>query len=268
MRGEMQFRLALVTGATSGIGRELALLLSSKGVPLLLTGRNVLELNKLQEELSRFVPVSVYPLDLLKEEDRKTLVSLVQRHAPDLIVNNAGFGSYGPLLSLDAKEQLAMVEILVKAVVELTMEGIKTLKETQSKGVVLNVSSAASFYSMPWMATYAACKAFCTSFSLAADYELKDTGIRVLCSCPGVVKTGFRRVASGGEERGATPSFLDMEVGYAAKRMWRQIQKGTSLDIFDWKYRLLFLVSRLLPRGILNRSILEKIKEITPASRL
>lgn len=258
------FRLALITGATSGIGRELAYLMASKQIPLLLTGRNKEELKYIHEELSKSVPVSVYSLDLLKEEDRGRLVLEIHKQKPDLIINNAGFGLYGPLYAFEAKDQLLMIDILVKAVVEMTVEGIKTLKENSLEGVILNVSSTASFFSMPWMNTYAASKAFCTSFSLAADAEVKEAGIRVLCSCPGVVKTGFRKTASGGEITGDTGSFLDMEVGYAAERIWKQILSRKPLDVFDWKYRALLLLSRFLPRNAAHSAIMAKVKAITP----
>ncbi|CRX38532.1 SDR family NAD(P)-dependent oxidoreductase [Estrella lausannensis] len=258
------FRLALITGATSGIGRELAYLMASKQIPLLLTGRNSEELKRIQGELSKSVAVSVCTLDLLNEEDRRQLVLKIREFKPDLIVNNAGFGLYGPLYAFGAKEQLSMIDILVKAVVELTVEGVNTLKQNSLEGVILNVSSTASFFSMPWMNTYAASKAFCTSFSLAADAEVREAGIRVLCSCPGVVKTGFRKTASGGEVTGDTSSFLDMEVGYAAARMWKQILSRKPLDVFDWKYRALLFLSRLLPRSLVHRLIMAKLKTITP----
>lgn len=267
MSEDSSFRLALITGATSGIGRELAYLFASKKIPLMLTGRNSGELTRIEKELSKSVPVSVFPLDLIQEDDRGKLVLQIRKLKPDLIINNAGFGSYGPLFSFEAEDQLAMVDILVKAVVQLTMEGVKTLKANHLQGVILNVSSTASFFSMPWMATYAASKAFCTSFSLAADSEVKDAGIRVLCSCPGVVKTGFRKTASGGETTGELNSFLDMDVGFAASRIWNQILKRKAIDVFDWKYRALLILSRFLPRKLVHISIMSKLKTITPSKR-
>lgn len=262
-----QFRLALITGASSGIGRELAYFLADKGIALCLTGRNDQALEKVRKDLERKVSVSSIKCDLAKPQERTLLIDLIRLKAPDLVINNAGFGTYGRIVKLDTLSQMEMAEVMVKAVLELTIEAAKALVHIERKGTIVNISSSAAFLPMPLFANYAACKAYSKSLSLALDYELKSSGIRVLCSCPGVVNTGFRKTASAGEEK-HPDSFLEMDVDYAVKRIWRQIEEGKTIDVFDWKYRFMLGIMKLVPAPILNKMIVRSMEKITPRHKM
>jgi short-subunit dehydrogenase len=243
---------ALITGATSGIGKALALFLASKGYSLCLTGRHNLE------DLEQVPNAHIIPCDL--SEDRTPLVEYIRANVPDLVINNAGFGTYGSLISYDTDVQLDMAEVMVDAVLELTMESAKALRAAGKKGTIMNISSAASFVPMPYFANYSACKAYSRVLSEALDYELREHGIRVLCSCPGVVRTGFRKRASGGKDV-RTP--FEMTALEAVIHIWRQIETGKTVEVFDWKYRWMIRLLRVLPRGLVNRMIETSMKKLT-----
>ncbi len=138
--------------------------------------------------------------DLSQQAGRHEIVRLIHHRTPDLIINNAGFGLYGKAIDLDIGEQLEMVDVDVKALLEFTLEGAKTLKEKNRKGVILNVSSTAGFYVFPYVAVYAASKAFINNVSQALDIEMERYGIRILAACPGMVATNFSKRAGGKEE--------------------------------------------------------------------
>lgn len=232
----------LITGATSGIGLALAHFFSDK--KLILTGRNTDQLPQGQ----------ILTLDLA--ESRKPLIELIQKNPPDLLINNAGFGLYGPTCSLSTQQQLDMIEVNVKAAVEIAIEYGKALLAHKRRGTLLNISSGASFFSYPHFNTYAASKTFLMNFSLALDTELRPHGIRSLCACPGPVATNFRTRATGKN----TPSIpLEKAVQY----LWHQILTQKPLLIFDRKTHLRITLARLLPRAIRDRILIRTIKAIT-----
>ena len=195
----MNFKTALVTGATSGIGEAVARLLASKGISLILTGRNGEKLAQLSTELK--VPVETVIADLSLPQDRAIVAAKIRTTVPDLIINNAGIGLYGEAVALSKEKQMDIVTLNVEALTDLTLESARVLSEAKRPGVILNVASAAAFTVFPQFALYSASKAFVVQLSESMDWELKSQGIRVLASCPGVVATNFRERAKGGYQR-------------------------------------------------------------------
>lgn len=257
------YKLAFVSGATSGIGMAVARLLAKKGIPLLLTGRDEDKLELLHQELSKIVPVEVFSADLAEERGRQRVVAEIRKHTPDLVINNAGFGLYGEATTLPVQKELEVVHVDVLAVLEITLEAARALKEKGMKGVILNVSSAAAFQVFPYFATYAASKAFVNSASQALDFELQEAGIRVLVSCPGQVSTNFSKRASG-KSVYVNKGFLVMDVEEAAEAIYWQIEKGVRIHIFNWKYRILNFISRFIPTFLsaaLVKSVVSKRAE-------
>lgn len=238
--------LALVTGATSGIGKALCPLLIKEGFSLLVTGRNEKELQTLEQDFPGKI-IKALPADLSNEDGRQTVIALIHEYAPTLIINNAGFGLYGEALSYSTEEQKQVVEVNVLAVVELTLEAARALVSTQKKGVILNVSSAAAFQVAPNLSVYASSKAFVNTFSQSLDEEFRPYGIRVLATCPGMVKTSFSERA-GGQVRSKMQQEGVMNPEFIAEEIWRQIQSKQPLRIVDWKYRVLTYLSYLLPK--------------------
>lgn len=261
------FALALITGASSGIGESLAKLLASKGIHLILCGRNEERLKKLASELSVHGSVTSLIADLSEEAGRKKIVSMIHEKAPDLVINNAGYGFYGEALAAETKEMLKLMEVNGMAVLELSLEAARTLISREKKGVILNVSSAAAFQIFPYFAVYAASKAFVNSFTESFDEEVREYGVRVLAACPGMVATNFR--VHAGETEKEERSTNVMSSAFAAEHIWDQIEKRKKIYIFNWPYRAMtFLTQHLLPKwlvaAILPKTILKRLakKEI------
>lgn len=238
------FSLALITGASSGIGAAISHLLAEKGIPLIIAGRNSESLNVVAEQLKTRVPVTLFLGDLADSATRQKLLSLVKQRTPDLIINNAGFGLYGDVLNYETSVQEGIIEVNINAVFELAVEGARALRSQKRQGVIVNISSAADRLIFPGSAVYAATKAFVTQFSLSFDFETRDHGIRVLAACPGRVKTDFSFRASGGKL--PSGNRLSMAPEFAAEEIWKQIQKRQSRRVFDWKTYWGTLVLRFL----------------------
>lgn len=254
-----KFTLALVTGASSGIGSGICRLLASKGIPLLMTGRNVEQLNLLAEELRSSVTVEIMVADIAIEADRKQLIEKIHDRKPDLIINNAGYGLYGLAMDHDSKAQCGMVDVNATALLEITLEGIKTLVSENKKGTILNISSIADKIILPGLAVYGATKAFVTQVSRSLDEETKPYGVRVLVSCPGVVSTDFRRRASGREKVHPDPAAMD--VSYAAEQIWKQIIKEKQIHYFNWKAHLTAFFARfIIPQKLISKFFLRQIE--------
>lgn len=253
--------LVLITGATSGIGRATAELFAEKRVNLILTGRNRIELEQLQARLSEKVKVEIVQADLAQKEERQCILDMIHGQVPDLVINNAGFGLYGDALTHSTQEQLKMLDVNGRAVLEITLEAGKTLISAKKKGVILNISSAAAFQILPTMAVYAASKTFVNHFSQALDFEFKKNGVRVLTLCPGMVDTKFQIRAGGKMDKEQAGV---MSASFVAEQIWKQIEKLNPLVIIDWKYRFMTLISFLLPKSwiaaIVARNIAKRIK--------
>ncbi len=255
----MMPKLALVTGATSGIGEAFARLLSSKGVALILTGRNGEVLKTLSEELKAESVIA----DLNQPEGQKVIVAKILERKPDLVVNNAGLGFYGEAFQGPISEQLEVLNVNAGAVLQLTLEAIKMWISDQQKGIVLNVSSAAGFVPFPLFATYAATKAFVNQLSLSLDYETRPHGVRVLASCPGRVATAFSHRAAKKSQGSSFKSTKSMTVEYAAEQLWLQIEKGETIRIFSGWYRfLIFLTKYVLPTNVVAEMMRKQIAHL------
>lgn len=263
MSKDNHFELALVTGATSGIGEALCYLLAKKGISLILTGRNDEKLNALKEKLSKQVDVITVKADLSKSEDRAELIQVIKRTGPDLVINNAGLGLYGDALTHPIERQMHLFEVNGKAYLELTLTAIQALISRKKSGTILNVSSVAGYFIYPGFSVYAASKAFVNVFSQSLDFEYKDKGIRILASCPGMINTNFSERAAGHPVR-TEPKISSMDVGFAAEEIWRQIQSGKALHVFNFKYRFFALLSCIIPRRwlapFLHREMLARQK--------
>lgn len=241
--------LALVTGASSGIGAALCRLLARKGINLYITGRNQERLHDIAEELRALVNVKADTFDLAIPEHRNILIANIRELKPYLIVNNAGFGLYGAALDHATKEQMELLEVDAAAVLEISLEAARTLIDAKQKGVILNVSSAAAFTFYPNFSVYAASKAFVNHFSECFDFEVSPHGIRVLAACPGMVNTKFGERASKNRlNKKYSLSMLKMTAEYAAEQIWWQIVNEKQTYVFDWKYRFMISLSSIIPK--------------------
>ena len=267
-----KFSLALITGASSGIGTALARELSAHGISLFLTGRDLSKLQALKKELEGRVPVTIFSGDLSKNENVKKLIEKIYEYTPDLVINNAGLGLYGDALSFETKEQKEIVSVNAKALLEITLESARALISEKKSGVILNISSAGDFLVFPKFSSYVASKACVTQLSQSLDFELKKYGIRVLVARPGRVATHFSERAS--RSKANLRNWLSMDADYLAKKLWDQINKEKTNQIIDWKssigtFFLRFLIPEKCSVKILSSSLKESlIKEFFLDSEL
>ncbi len=239
---------AVVTGASSGLGEEFARQLAARGLRLTLTARTRSKLETLASELSarHGVDVAVVVADLGSSGGPEGLCRDVDAlgTAVDVLINNAGFGSAGPLVSADGERQAAMVRLNCESVVTLTHHFLPGMVERRRGGVV-QVASTAGHQPMPFMATYGASKAFVLSFSTALSEELRGSGVTVTALCPGPVPTGFQQVAgiTPGMERVAALSPKD-----TVRRALEGFCSGHDVVVPGTINRVQTTVSKLAPR--------------------
>ena len=203
---------ALVTGASSGIGMELARQLAGRGHGVTLVARRVEQLEALAEEVAvHGIRVEVLPTDLLDRDARASLPDRIDDLglSVDVLVNNAGLSTMGPVHRSDPGAELSMVELDVLTVVDLCSRFLPGMVERR-RGAVLNVASTAAFQPLPGQAAYGASKAFVLSYTRSLGGELRGTGISTTALCPGPVDTGFAEVAgiSQHDAERAMPSFM------------------------------------------------------------
>ena len=185
---------ALITGASSGIGRDLARSLAARGCALILTARREDRLRALAEELP--VPAKVLPADLADRAQVQALYEAVRGEDIDILVNNAGRGLFGPFDETSLEEELAMLDVNISALHILMKRFLPDLK-ARGRGHILNVASSAAFLPGPLLSSYYASKAYVLRLSEAVAEELRRSGSRVTISvlCPGPVPTEFDQVA-------------------------------------------------------------------------
>jgi short-subunit dehydrogenase len=187
-------KVTLITGASSGIGEAFARRLAAEGHNLVLVARSEKALHELCDELMLEHKITAHyaVLDLSEFGADRKLIEETERHGfeVDWLINNAGFGSGGDFSKLEIDRELQMIKLNISALVALTHCYLLKMRERKS-GTIINVSSAAGFQPLPFMATYAATKAFVTSFSEAIAEENRIFGIKVLALCPGSTKTNF-----------------------------------------------------------------------------
>ena len=186
--------VTLITGASAGIGVAFARIFARHGHELLLVARREQKLHELADEIAALghPRPHVAPVDLERRDAADAIAEAMARLGvePDTVVNNAGFGLLGPAASLSRTEQLAMVDVNVRALTDLSLAFVDALE--RRRGGILNVASVAAFLPGPNMAVYYATKAYVVSFSDALHWELRPRGIRVTALCPGPVPTEFQ----------------------------------------------------------------------------
>ena len=184
----MKPKVAVVTGASAGIGRELARQLAAKGFTPWLVARREERLRALKEQIEGQTGRTAVTLvmDLLEAGSRRELVRRMEEAGSliELVVNNAGFGSMGPALRKPPSLYEAMIELNIVALTELTWESAR-LFSARGQGGIINIASTASFQSVPYMGVYAATKAYVLSFTESLAMELEGSGVRVMALCPG-----------------------------------------------------------------------------------
>jgi short-subunit dehydrogenase len=202
---------AIVTGASSGIGTEIARELASRGLNLTLVARREDRLKSLAEELGRQhgVRAEIVAADIASEDGRKSLFDEIASRGRDVdvLVNNAGFGSAGRFQDLEGDKETLMVRTNCEAVVALCAKYVPAMVE-RGRGAILNLGSIAAYQPLPYQATYAATKAFVLSFTEALNADLGGTGVSATALCPGPVPTEFEENAGIDANWEGIPKFV------------------------------------------------------------
>lgn len=241
---------ALVTGASAGLGAAFARLFAADKHDLLLVARRRDRLEVLAHELSgrHGIQAHVFAADLGIPHGPAEVVAEAKRLglAVEFLVNNAGFGTSGPFVRSDAGRELEMVDVNVRAVVELTHAFVRPMVE-RGRGRILNLGSTAGFQAGPFMATYYASKAFVNLFTEALSYELRGTGVTATVSCPGATATEFAAVAGNEKSRlfrmGAAPP------EQVAREAYRAMMAGKPMIVHGVKNKLAVQMLRVSPRS-------------------
>ncbi len=246
---------ALITGASGGIGLELARLCAKGGHDLILVARNGPKLEELGKYLAGMygVRTEIIVADLTDPAAPRTIMDEVAARGMgvDVLVNNAGFGDWGLFGRASLERQLAMIQLNVTALTELTRLVLPRMV-TQRKGRILNVGSTAGFAPGPLMAVYYATKAFVISFSQAIGEEFRGTGITVTVLCPGPTRTGFAVEAGVGDSNLFNgPNVMAVEP--VAVAGYRGMMRGASVVIPGFANKLLIFSIRTTPRWLLVR---------------
>jgi short-subunit dehydrogenase len=243
----------LVTGASSGIGEEFARQLAARGHDVTLVARRSERLHALARTLRRDhkVKVSVHPADLETTRGRGPVVAMLRTKGPWLLVNNAGFGTRGRFVDLDAEREQAEVELNAVALHELTA-AVLPGNVSAGRGAVVNVASTAAYQPIPYMATYAATKAFVLHFTEAVAQELHGTGVRAMALCPGPTRTEFDDVAG---VQSLFDKSLPMSSDAVVRSALRALDRGHAICVPGAHNLLLAQGVRLVPRTALRRVI-------------
>ena len=251
----MTERVTLITGASAGIGTELARVFAANGHRLALAARRADRLDAIAHEITTGggKPPILIPCDL-RDRDAADKIEAALRAADvevEYLVNNAGFGLFGEAIELDRAEQLGIIDVNIRALADLTLRFAPSV--IRHRGGILNVGSIAGFLPGPGMATYYASKAFVISFTEALRQELKQHGVRVTVLCPGPVQTEFQ--ARAGFRPGFDSAILDVSAADVAGQGYRGLMANKRAVLPGLGIKAVPLMLRLFPRSFILAAV-------------
>jgi len=253
----------LITGASGGIGYELAKLFARDHHNLVLVARNADKLTQVANELQAHgITVKTVALDLAQPPAAKFLFDQLQREgiSIDILINNAGFGAYGEFAQMPEEEILGQINLNISALTALTRLFLPSMVQRRS-GRIMNVASTAGFQPGPLLAVYYATKAYVISFSEAIANELRNSGVTVTCFCPGATHTGFARRA-GTEKSRLFQQLGGMSAEKVALDGYRAVMEGRTLAISGLHNWVVAQSTRIAPRKMVtavSRWVAERI---------
>jgi short-subunit dehydrogenase len=255
-------KIALITGASSGIGLELARVFAQNGIGMVLVARGEAKLKELKEEIEKkdSVQVEILPLDLTQPDSPQKIYQEIEKKGlqVEYLVNNAGFGDFGKFFENNLKRQLEMIQVNITALTELTGLFLPEMVKNKS-GKILNVASTAAFQPGPLMAVYYATKAYVLNFSEAINNELEGSGVTVTALCLGPTALGFQSVAKIEQTRMVKGRVLPTSED-VAKFGYKAMMKGKPVAIHGAMNSVLANSVRFIPRALITR-IARKIQE-------
>jgi uncharacterized protein len=247
--------VTVITGASAGIGAALAHEFAANGHELVLVARREQALAGVADAIATKggARPTVLRMDVARIDAARDIGEALARRGlePDHLVNNAGFGLLGAAGEVDRAQQLAMIDLNVRALTDLSLAFIDSLE--RRKGGILNVASVAGFFPGPGMAVYYAGKAYVLSFSEALHHELKPRGVRVSVLCPGPVPTEFQ--ARAGMRTDTFPPLLTLSPGRIAKEAYRGLKQGRRVVVPGFANKVVTALTRFAPRPILLAAV-------------
>jgi short-subunit dehydrogenase len=244
-------KTALITGASSGIGKETAYVYAKNNYNLIIVARRIDNLNKIKDEIenNHQVIVEVISMDLAVLDAAENLFNKVKNQKIDVLINNAGFGLFGDFLNQDIKQEEKMLVLNIVTLTKLTRLFAKKMVNEKG-GNIINIASTAAFQPVPTLATYAATKAYVLNFSEAIAFELKPKNVFVTAICPGATQTEFGKVAGFDENNSffkGIPSAKEL-----AAFIFNAMQKKKTFAIHGFKNRFLAFSNRFGPRKLVT----------------
>lgn len=256
-------RLAVVTGASAGIGAAFAAKLAEAGYNLVIVARSKERLTSLAHKLTKKHEVDVEPhaADLTDADELRGVENLIaHRHDLELLVNNAGFGTFGEFASLDIGKEEEEIRLNVLALVRLTRAALGPMVR-RKHGAVINVSSVAAFQPAPFNATYASTKAFVNTFTESVHEELRSTGVYIQALCPGFTRTEFQERA--GIDVSNLPDMVWMSAEEVVDASLAAMRRKELICVPGLANRMLTTVTSVLPRAWVRRvgsSLMRRVK--------
>ena len=253
-------KVTLITGASSGIGEAFARRLAAEKHDLVLVARSENALHELCDELMLEHKITAHylALDLTEDDADQRLFDETEKHGfeIDWLINNAGFGSYGDFATLDLATEKRMIDLNIRALIALTHRYIGKMRERKS-GTIINVSSAAGFQPIPFLANYSATKAFVNSFSEAIAEENRPYNINVLALCPGSTKTNFQAVAGMEDALQVKGQQTAEEVVETALKA---VKSGRTRVVSGWSNYLVSVLVNFVPNALITRALAKGIR--------
>ncbi|MBE6053389.1 MAG: SDR family oxidoreductase [Clostridium sartagoforme] len=246
----------LITGATTGIGYELAKLYAKDKNNLILVARNEERLKEVKDELSLYnINVYIIAVDLSVDNSCEKILEFVNKNnlSVDILINNAGLGSFGFLSEIEMEKELKLIDVNIKSLTELTKIFLPIMIG-HGEGAIMNVASTAAFCAGPKMATYYASKAYVLNFTEALYEELKESNIKISCLCPGPVKTSFQE-KSGIRKRASAKNAL-MTPKEVAEVAYKSFKRGKLIIIPGFKNKIIVFLNKFIPRSLSRKIIL------------
>ena len=248
---------ALVTGASSGIGYELAKLFAKDGKNIIVVARSQDKLEELKTEFENEYGTIVRVLvkDLSDPKSPQDIYYELEKDGVnvDVLVNNAGFAVHGKFAMTDWDKEAEMIQVNITTLTNLTKLFLNKMLEKKS-GKILNIASVAGFLPSPWLSAYGATKSYVLNFSEALSYEVRGTGVTVTCFCPGNTKTLFWERANAEDSKAHRRQFMFMDASTVARLGYKALAKGKTTVIAGLPMSLaMMFATRLLPRGLATK---------------
>ena len=252
-------KVTLITGASSGIGEAFARRLAKEKHNLVLVARSEDRLHRLCDELMLEHKITAHyiAVDLIDYQADEKLFKETEKHGMEVewLINNAGFGSMGDFVKLDLERELKMIELNIRVLVALTHRYLQPMRERQ-KGTIINVASTASFQPVPFMANYAATKAFVRSFSEAIAEENRPFGINVMALCPGPTDTNFFAASNIGDDVKSTMAQKGIQTPEeVVEEALSGIKSGKTQVVSGWLNYFLARSVNVIPNFLITRVV-------------